>query len=175
MSPIPKCALVSRGTSIRFPAFGEKNEALSIDRGYRFCGTAKQAERAAPRWISFREGLGKLQIIGYRPLFVDQTGAPAPLKGASRRGGRVVECTALEMRRTREGTQGSNPCLSATQSQHQSPSSGRRVNAAALAGLQGPTRFQPGDMRCLRPAFGPTPRRSLRADRNRFGFPVLKR
>jgi len=25
----------------------------------------------------------------------------------------VVECTALEMRRAREGTQGSNPCLSA--------------------------------------------------------------
>ena len=25
----------------------------------------------------------------------------------------MVECTALEMRRAREGTQGSNPCLSA--------------------------------------------------------------
>ncbi|VXC95517.1 hypothetical protein SPHINGOT1_260231 [Sphingomonas sp. T1] len=30
-----------------------------------------------------------------------------------RRGGRVVERTALEMRRTREGTVGSNPTLSA--------------------------------------------------------------
>jgi hypothetical protein len=28
----------------------------------------------------------------------------------------VVECTALEMRRAREGTEGSNPSLSATQS-----------------------------------------------------------
>ena len=27
----------------------------------------------------------------------------------------MVECTALEMRRAREGTQGSNPCLSAKQ------------------------------------------------------------
>ena len=47
------------------------------------------------------------------------------------------------------------------------------MNAAALAGLQGPIRFQPDDTRRLRPAFGPTPRRGLRADRNRFGFPVL--
>ena len=31
-----------------------------------------------------------------------------------RRGGRVVECTALEMRHTREGIVGSNPTLSAT-------------------------------------------------------------
>ena len=30
-----------------------------------------------------------------------------------RRGGRVVECTALEMRHTREGIVGSNPTLSA--------------------------------------------------------------
>ncbi len=30
-----------------------------------------------------------------------------------RRGGRVVECTALEMRSTRKGTVGSNPTLSA--------------------------------------------------------------
>ena len=29
------------------------------------------------------------------------------------RGGRVVECTALEMRHTREGIEGSNPSLSA--------------------------------------------------------------
>lgn len=33
--------------------------------------------------------------------------------GLLRRGGRVVECTALEMRRAREGTEGSNPSLSA--------------------------------------------------------------
>ena len=32
---------------------------------------------------------------------------------APRRGGRVVECTALEMRRTCKGTVGSNPTLSA--------------------------------------------------------------
>ena len=33
---------------------------------------------------------------------------------APRRGGRVVECTALEMRHTRKGIGGSNPPLSAT-------------------------------------------------------------
>ncbi|VVT14515.1 hypothetical protein SPHINGO361_130288 [Sphingomonas sp. EC-HK361] len=32
---------------------------------------------------------------------------------SSRRGGRVVECTALEMRRALTGTVGSNPTLSA--------------------------------------------------------------
>src|ERR1035438_7173694 len=32
----------------------------------------------------------------------------------TRRGGRVVECTCLESRRTRKGTEGSNPSLSAT-------------------------------------------------------------
>jgi hypothetical protein len=45
-----------------------------------------------------------------------ETGFPAgkaACPGLLRRGGRVVECTALEMRRAREGTQGSNPCLSA--------------------------------------------------------------
>jgi hypothetical protein len=35
---------------------------------------------------------------------------------SGRRDGRVVECTALERRRTRKGTQGSNPCLSAIES-----------------------------------------------------------
>ena len=35
-------------------------------------------------------------------------------RGNGRRGGRVVECTALEMRRAGDGTQGSNPCLSAS-------------------------------------------------------------
>ena len=34
--------------------------------------------------------------------------------GASRRGGRVVECTALEMRRGGDSTGGSNPSLSAS-------------------------------------------------------------
>ena len=33
---------------------------------------------------------------------------------APRRGGRVVECTALEMRHTRKGIGGSNPSLSAS-------------------------------------------------------------
>ena len=35
-----------------------------------------------------------------------------------RRGGRVVECTALEMRHTREGIVGSNPTLSASNPFH---------------------------------------------------------
>src|ERR1700761_4249653 len=35
----------------------------------------------------------------------------------SRRGGRVVECTALEMRHTRKGIGGSNPSLSAISGQ----------------------------------------------------------
>ena len=39
-----------------------------------------------------------------------------PAQQLLRRGGRVVECTALEMRHTREGIQGSNPCLSARSS-----------------------------------------------------------
>jgi hypothetical protein len=38
--------------------------------------------------------------------------APAATKYLGR-GGRVVECTALEMRHTREGIEGSNPSLSA--------------------------------------------------------------
>ncbi len=37
-----------------------------------------------------------------------------PLGTAAWRGGRVVECTALEMRRAWKGTVGSNPTLSAT-------------------------------------------------------------
>lgn len=36
-----------------------------------------------------------------------------PLTTARRRGGRVVECTALEMRHTCKGIVGSNPTLSA--------------------------------------------------------------
>ncbi len=56
---------------------------------------------------------------GYEPACGD---APAPLGRplarpsvltAPRRGGRVVECTALEMRRAWKGTVGSNPTLSA--------------------------------------------------------------
>ena len=42
--------------------------------------------------------------------------APQPGDHASRRGGRAVESTALEMRHTRKGIGGSNPPLSASQS-----------------------------------------------------------
>lgn len=46
----------------------------------------------------------------YPPL---STGTVPPPRTAPRRGGRVVECTALEMRHTRKGIGGSNPSLSA--------------------------------------------------------------
>ena len=70
---------------------------------------------------------------------------------------------------------GSNPTRSATQSEHSAPSSERRVDPAALAGLQGPIRFQLADMRRLRLSLRRSLRRSLRAYRNQFGFPVLRR
>lgn len=41
-----------------------------------------------------------------------------PLTTARRRGGRVVECTALEMRHTCKGIVGSNPTLSAILQNH---------------------------------------------------------
>ena len=42
----------------------------------------------------------------------------------------MVESTALEMRRARKGTQGSNPCLSANISM--------RINEMGLPGLENP-------------------------------------
>ena len=50
----------------------------------------------------------------------------------------MVECTALEMRHTREGIQGSNPCLSATFHLYGDlgrtpPNAGERIKAAFSA------------------------------------------
>ncbi len=47
-----------------------------------------------------------------RALAPDPASVPA-CRDCAWRGGRVVECTALEMRHTREGIVGSNPTLSA--------------------------------------------------------------
>jgi hypothetical protein len=51
-------------------------------------------------------------LLCHKPRRVDRP--PFAVFLISRRGGRVVECTALEMRRGGNSTGGSNPSLSAT-------------------------------------------------------------
>lgn len=53
-----------------------------------------------------------MQACGGANLPLDCAPRPAP-QGALRRGARVVDRGGLENRCAREGTQGSNPCLSA--------------------------------------------------------------
>ena len=55
-------------------------------------------------------------IEPFAPDYIDQKNEKPqnPAIGIPlRRGGRAADCTGLENRSTREGTQGSNPCLSA--------------------------------------------------------------
>lgn len=61
---------------------------------------------------------GAWQALRHRltARFFDRTGPAPALSAISRRGGREVECAALEMRCTGNRTVGSNPTLSATQS-----------------------------------------------------------
>ena len=57
--------------------------------------------------------LKSLVSIGCMALYIDSYN-----EFSVRRGGRVVECTWLEIKRTVKGTEGSNPSLSAKTSQY---------------------------------------------------------
>ena len=65
------------------------------------------ARESRDRDLRSRDDTARYRALDLRPFKMGLT-------NGAWRGGRVVECTALEMRRAWKGTVGSNPTLSAT-------------------------------------------------------------
>ena len=119
--PAPKAEPLSRKAASDSPD-KTLNPAIRTAFPERPCRKARAAGETGSGFSPFAPCLAR-----HPRLLTPPTTGALPLHGAFRRGGRVVECTALEMRHRCKPIGGSNPSLSASpnfQSTVQVPDSG---------------------------------------------------